>query len=469
MGQSRASAAVEWRPQPGKQTAFLASPADIAIYGGAAGGGKTWCLLIEPLRHISNPDFRAVIFRRTSPQISNPGGLWDEAQRLYPLLGATANQTLFSWHFPSGAVVRFAHLQLERHKYDWQGAQIPLIQFDELTHFTEDQFFYMLSRNRSTCGVRPYVRATTNPDAESWVARLVAWWIDPDTGFPIPERAGVLRHFVRVGEELIWDDSAAALRARYPNLEVKSLTFIPARLEDNPILMRADPGYLANLLALPLVERERLYGGNWKIAPSAGKVFNRDWFAILPIAPPAGEACRFWDFASTAKELAGDDPDYTAGVCIRRLGDFYYVLDCVAAQVGPAAGDSLLLRTTRQDLEQARRDNARYRVRWEIEPGSAGVKENMRLIKLLEREFGVIDAKGVHATGDKLTRARGLAQQSEAGFVSLVRGDWNEAWLNHMHRQPDYPHDDIMDASAGAFNDLAGIRSRTKPEIYRYA
>jgi hypothetical protein len=74
--------------------------------------------------------------------------------------------------------------------YDWQGAQIPLICFDELTHFRAHQFFYMVSRNRSTCGVRPYIRATCNPDADSWVANFLAWWIDPETGFPIPERAG---------------------------------------------------------------------------------------------------------------------------------------------------------------------------------------------------------------------------------------------------------------------------------------
>src|SRR5436305_14925946 len=72
--------------------------------------------------------------------------------------------------------------------------------FDELTHFTAHQFFYMVSRNRSTCGVRPYIRATCNPDADSWVADFLAWWIDPQTGLPIPERAGVLRYYIRVAE-----------------------------------------------------------------------------------------------------------------------------------------------------------------------------------------------------------------------------------------------------------------------------
>src|ERR1700761_7399943 len=97
-------------PQPGPQMAFLASPADIAIYGGAAGGGKTWALLMEPLRHVANPDFGAVVFRRTTVQVRNPGGLWDESAKLYPLAGGAPKSHALEWRFPSGAKVRFSHL-----------------------------------------------------------------------------------------------------------------------------------------------------------------------------------------------------------------------------------------------------------------------------------------------------------------------------------------------------------------------
>ncbi len=123
-------------PQPGPQAAFLASPADIAIYGGAAGGGKTWALLMEPLRHLANPGFGAVIFRRTTVQVRNEGGLWDESERLYPQLGARGFRSSLEWRFPTGASVRFAHLEHDKTVYDWQGAQVPLIGFDELTHFS---------------------------------------------------------------------------------------------------------------------------------------------------------------------------------------------------------------------------------------------------------------------------------------------------------------------------------------------
>lgn len=280
-------------PQVGPQTAFLSTSADIAIYGGSAGGGKTWGLLMEPLRHIHNPGFGAVFFRRTTVQVRNEGGLWDESEKLYPLLGAAPKEHVLSWDFPAGATISFAHLEHDKTVQNWQGSQIPLICFDELTHFSAKQFWYMVSRNRSMCGVRPYIRATCNPDAGSWVATFIAWWLDPDTGLPIPERSGVLRWFVRVNDVLIWADSPEELtgymaldeNGEMAPIPAKSVTFIPAKLTDNKLLMAADPGYMANLMSLPTVERERLLGGNWKIKNTEGLVFT-NWRVMEFETPP---------------------------------------------------------------------------------------------------------------------------------------------------------------------------------------
>ncbi|HET8688147.1 MAG TPA: terminase family protein, partial [Methanosarcina sp.] len=269
----------EIRPQP-KQEQFLSTPSDIAIYGGSAGGGKSFSLLLEPLRHVTtNPEFYAVVFRRTTTQIRNPGGLWDESAKLYPLAGGQPVQTILEWKWPKGGRVKMAHLEHEKTVYDWQGSQIPMLGFDEITHFTESQFFYMLSRNRSMCGVQPYVRATCNPDADSWVANFISWWIDHN-GYAIPERSGQLRWFVRVNGEIKWADTKeeciklhgfANLEPNDPaQVKPKSVTFISARLEDNKALMEADPGYMSNLLALDIVSQARLLGGNWKIRWDTG-------------------------------------------------------------------------------------------------------------------------------------------------------------------------------------------------------
>jgi hypothetical protein len=232
---------MEIRPQIGPQENFLASHADIAIYGGAAGGGKSWALLLEPLRHAHRADFSAVIFRRTLADAKKPGSTWDQMGRVYPLTGGKANLSSLSYQFKSGAKVTIGHLEHDTTVYDWQGSELPLIAFDELTHFTRNQFFYMLSRNRSTCGVRPYIRATCNPDPDSFVAELISWWIDDATGQAINERGGVVRYFCRVDDALIWADTPEELTAKYgADCEPKSLTFIPASIYDNPALLKRD-------------------------------------------------------------------------------------------------------------------------------------------------------------------------------------------------------------------------------------
>jgi len=224
------------RPQPGKQELFLRSPADICIYGGAAGGGKTYALLLECLRNINNQHFEAVIFRQSRPQILSAGGLFATSQEIYPYLGASSVLTPnVQWRFPSGAKVTFAHMFYEKEKYNWQGSQIPLLMFDELVHFTESQFFYMFSRNRSTCGVKPYIRATCNPDGESWVARFIDWWIDPETGYADESRCGKIRYFVRKNNIIHWADTAQELYETFglytpeDMADVKSVPFISHR------------------------------------------------------------------------------------------------------------------------------------------------------------------------------------------------------------------------------------------------
>jgi hypothetical protein len=172
----------------------------------------------------------------------------------YPRLGGIPRLGQHEWHWPYGGKIKFSHLQFETTVHDWQGAQIALICFDELTHFTAHQFFYMVSRNRSTCGVKPYIRATCNPDADSWVAEFLSWWIDQETGFPIPARAGLLRYYIRISDDILWADRPEELRRYMPRPEDLplgvdpprpiSVTFIPAKVSDNPALLRVNPEYL---------------------------------------------------------------------------------------------------------------------------------------------------------------------------------------------------------------------------------
>jgi predicted phage terminase large subunit-like protein len=439
-------------PQPGPQTLCLASGADIAIYGGAAGAGKTYVELLEAVRHVHNPAFGAVIFRRTTPQITNEGGLWDESLKLFPLLGATPNGGDLYWRFQSGATVSFAHLEHDKTVLNWQGSQIPLIEFDELCHFTQKQFWYMLSRNRSMCGVRPYMRATCNPDADSWVAELIAWWINPDTGYPIPERAGVIRWFVRVGDKIVWADRPQDL-AEYVNpvdgkpIPPKSLTFIPGKLSDNLALMAADPGYLANLMALPLVERERLLGGNWRIRAAAGLLFRRGWCQVVDAVPAGTQFVRGWDLAATPKTET-NDPDWTVGTKIGRMKDGRFIV-----------AHSTRLRGTPMDVERlllntAGQDGTAVRIALPQDPAQAGKFQAQHLVNMLVG----FDARCALASGEKITRFGAFSAQAEAGNVVVLRGPWNEDWFGALEGFPDATHDDDADSTSEAFNELIGKR-----------
>ncbi len=276
------------KPQEGYQRKTLSSPADILIGGGSAGCGKTFTLLLEPLRNVANPNFGAVIFRRTSPMIRAEGGLWDASEKLYNLIdGVQSARSQLEWNFKSGVRIKFSHLEYEKNIYDWQGSEIAMIGFDELTHFTKKMFFYLLSRNRSTSGIKPYVRATCNPDPDSWVREFIDWWIGDD-GYPIPERQGVLRYFMADNNTYIWGNTKEEVIEKgwhslkdlveksnvSPDDFIKSVTFIGGSIYDNQELLKIDPTYLGNLNSQDEDTKLRLLEGNWNVKASKVDVYD---------------------------------------------------------------------------------------------------------------------------------------------------------------------------------------------------
>lgn len=444
------------RPQEGPQEVFLSTPSDIAIYGGAAGGGKTFALLLEALRHTGNPGFGAVIFRRQSIQITQEGGLWDSSFEVYGGIKGAMPKTSprRHWRLRSGARVNFAHIDGDKDLSKWQGSQIAMIGYDELTHFTKRQFFYMLSRNRSSCGVKPYIRATCNPDADSWVAEFISWWIDPDTGYPISGRSGRIRYMVRVNEEIKWADTEEELIAEGIDAgDIKSVTFIASTIEDNKILLHNDPGYLANLKALPLVERERLLYGNWKIKAAAGLMFKRTKVNMLEKLPTDVTIwSRGWDLAATSENEDGD-PAYTAGVLIgKRKNGRYVIADVINRRSDSAEVRELIKMTCITD----RAKHGRVVTRLPQDPGQAGKDQAQSFLKFLS---GFI-VKILPESGDKVTRAEPLSAQwlglegMDKGNVDVLIADWNEMYFNQMESFPQSKFKDMVDASSSAFNEI---------------
>ncbi|GAB1340893.1 phage terminase large subunit [Gemmatimonas sp.] len=430
-------------PQPGPQTQFLSCPADLCFYGGSAGGGKTMSLVLEATRHHHVPEFTAVYFRRSYTEIFMPKGIWDEAKKVYSRLGWTPRVGDAEWVTPAGGRVVFAHLQHEDTVDNWKSAQIALICFDQLETFTEHQFFYMLSRNRSTCGVRPYIRASFNPEP-GWLSTLLQWWWDPATGYAIKERGGVIRWMARISGEIHWGDTRDELVARFgEHCQPLSVTFIPATLDDNKILQRLDPGYRSKLLALPIVEQERLLLGNFKIRPQGGKVLPRAKFTVLTAMPTdIVRWVRGWDNAAT--KGAGD---YTSAVKIgQRANGRFVILHRWRDQLATGDRDEAM-------RNLARSDGYHVEIALAQEPGSAGKD----VVYYAIQSLAGFQVAAYRDTGDKLVRARPFASQLAAGNVDVFQWDpvETDAYLQQMDAFPTKGvADDDVDATTKAFKHL---------------
>lgn len=238
-----------WKPQP-KQLQFMQRPEYEALYGGAAGGGKSDSLLVEALRQVDIPHYRGIIFRKTYPELSD---LIDRSEELYTpaFPKAKYNDSKHFWKFPSGAKIYFGAMQHKKDRTKYQGKHFDFIGFDELTHFSWEEYSYMFSRNRpaksprSNKRTRVYIRATTNPGGigHGWVKERFITAAEPMT--PIVETVVIDKP----------DGTKMTVE--------RDRIFVPATVFDNQILLEEDPNYVGSLALLPEKERNALLYGDW--------------------------------------------------------------------------------------------------------------------------------------------------------------------------------------------------------------
>ena len=250
---------VIFQPNDGPQTDFLAAPEIDVLYGGAAGGGKSYAMLVDPLRYAHRAAHRALILRRSMPELRE---LIDKSRELYPQAfhGCKFREVEKLWNFPSGAKVEFGFLERDADVYRYQGQAYSWIGFDEITHLpTEFAWNYLASRLRTTDSeITPYLRCTANPGG------VGAHWVKKRYISPAPPN-----------ESFDGDDGL-------------SRKFIPARLDDNPYLSE-DGRYEQMLKALPDVQRRQLLEGNWEITEGAAFTeFDPNVHVVIPFEIPIG-------------------------------------------------------------------------------------------------------------------------------------------------------------------------------------
>lgn len=441
-------------PASKKQEQFLNSDCTVTLCGGAAGSGKTYTLLLIALKFMQHPRATGVIFRRTSTMIKSPGSIWHEAVNMYTSVfkkGLRIKHRETEIIFPNGAVLKFSHMQHDSDMYSHKGGQYSFVAFDEATDFTEEMVVYLMSRMRNAyVDYTPQLFLLTNPDYNSFLRLWIQdYYLDTTTGVPIEERSGHKRWFVRQGESMLWYNSleeAEKVHGNSSEAGIRSFTFIPAKCTDNPPLLKANPDYINNLISLPRVEMERLYLGSWFARPEASGHFKREWVSVVDL--PNGRAnqrVRAWDFAFSKPSEVNKDPDWTAGVLISKDKNNLYTVE-----------DSVRIRERVHEVEQlvfetAVRDGQDVIISIPVDPNaqaSAYAKDLQR--KLGEMGYTVRLQKPVKS---KVTRFAPFGSVAQAGFVHVVRGEWNKAYFDELETFDGTKkfHDDQADATSDGF------------------
>lgn len=415
MNRVRSNAYIPVEPSA-RQWAFLSLDVKEALYGGAAGGGKSFALLVAALEYVHVSTYRALLLRRTYSDLNLPDALMDLAKQWLSETDAKPIGGGREWAFPSGARLVFGHLDSENQKYRYQGAAFHFVGFDELTQFTESQYRYLFSRIRrraagDASGVPLRMRAATNPGG--------------------------------IGHEWVHD------RFFTQQGIAEGRRFIPAKLVDNPHL-DAD-AYRQQLAELDPVTRMQLEEGDWNIRPS-GNFFKRNAFVPVQVDvfahPPRPMTVRAWDLAAT--EGGGD---YAVGARVSWHSGVWRIEDVVRGQYGPDRLEKVVQAT-------ADRDGLSVPIAVEEEGGSSGKLAMRDLRRRVLRGHTVVP---VRPTGSKLARARIVAQHSANGDVEMVIAPWNQAWLDEATSFPEVAHDDQVDAVAHAFHYLAPRVAITRP------
>lgn len=414
-----------------KQALFLSLECEEALYGGAAGGGKTEAALMAAAQFLPVPGYHALIMRKTIPQLRQQGGLMERAASWWAGKGPEWNESKKTWTFrhPVGppSTLTFGSMESDNDRFQYDGAEIDFIGLDELRHFNELPYVYMATRLRGKSAVPRRLRGFTNPGAD-WVR----------------ERYGIQRPCPENG-------NGRAMQAG-PDGRM----FVPAFLDENPHLLKNDPKYVEKLRKQDPVTRAQLESGDWWIQ-AGGNLFK---FAgrnnvpadvgirIVPAAtfPPLeafSAVMRFWDLAATEPTYDNPDPDWTRGQLWGYLSDgTYWLIDQLSAREGPDKVERLLSATAKSDL--ARIPDIGWVI--EVEPGgeakmwAQGIVARV-IAPIIGHDACFLDKPSI----DKVTRSLPFSGACSRGLVNIPLATWTDEYVRELSGFPNVKHDDQVD------------------------
>ncbi|MGD0291992.1 MAG: phage terminase large subunit [Candidatus Binataceae bacterium] len=434
-----------------RQAAFLFLDCFEAFYGGAGGGGKSDALLMAALQYADVPGYSALIIRRNFSDLALPNALMDRAHAwLRGRRDACWNENKKQWIFPGGATLTFGFLEGARDADRYASAEFHFIGVDELTQFPEKQYVDLFARLRKPrcerCDFdKEYRSHQTVHDHEQQPCitceKLERERLHRRDGLPhleaahIPLRMRSASNPGNVGHD--WVKRRFVARADAPP---RDRLFIPARLEDNPHINGDD--YTKSLLNLDPITRARILKGDWE-AHSMRGVLKREWLEIVDNIPADLSLVRYWDTAYQKKKTS----DYTVGVKYGMSRDGVgYILHIARTKGTPHEVETFIANVAAQDSRSAR-------IILQQEPGSGSA------LWIDSMQRGVLLGYPVQADavrGSKFERSQPFRAAAEAGHVKLLRGSWNDDFLDECEQfSPDereYEHDDQVDAACGAFN-----------------
>lgn len=354
--------------------------------------------------------------------------------------------------FPSGATARFSHLEYDKDAQDnHQGLEYSAIYFDELGRFSRYQFMYLMSRLRSNADSQSFIKATLNPEPDSWILDFVEWYLTPD-GYADMEKSGKVRWFVSdEAGNLDWANDPDELRAKHGNdCDPMSFRFIAASIADNPVLCKLQPKYLTALKNLPRVDREILLYGNWFATPESSGLWKRSWCPLVnhKDLPRMKKTVRSYDLAVSQPSEANPNPDWTA--CVKMgLGEDgnYYILHCDQIRDRPAKVHQMI-------ADYCKLDGKGTTCGLPRDPSAAGVvafQTYAKPITLLGYKVKKNSTKG-----SKIDRFLPFSHASENGLVYMVKGDWNKMFISQLEvfDGSRSKKDDIVDSCSDSFNFL---------------